>query len=553
MGRRIEVELTSAKDDGTWTWRAAGAKQPKGVLDAKLLYEGAKVGDVVRAEADFDLDGIVVTAVLPPQKKKTEPDRLEIIGPPRGEHQGVTSSLVPKSERPRSPRGRDGERGEGGFDRRGDRPPRRDDAGRGQRGAGRARPEGRPRPDGARRPAAADGERPPRQERPRGERPRPAPAPEPAPKPKRLAPANVHRAAAVAALPPEQQPIAEQVLRGGLPAVRQAIDAQNARLREEGQPEVHAGPLVAIAEQLLPVLKAAEWRDRAEAAAKMLDDVSLRDLRSVVAGADLARDDEGRLLAGTLRQTLERRVTEQRDKWLADMTSSLDEGRLVRALRLAAHPPDPTGRFPAELAVRLSDAAGAAMNAETTSERWATLLDAVAESPVRRTVKPVALPAEPGEDLLQAARKAAGRVPGLAPLLGITMPPPPGPPRPARPGAPRPRPAGRGPGGPPPPRPAPTAAAQATEDAPEAAAPADGGTPADADAVPTEAPAADAPSMAAVIGEQAPEPATGSAEPERVAGQVVPPTDGETGGDGTEAALAAAAPEPAEPADQTGD
>ena len=24
MGRRIEVELTSARDDGIWTWRAAG-------------------------------------------------------------------------------------------------------------------------------------------------------------------------------------------------------------------------------------------------------------------------------------------------------------------------------------------------------------------------------------------------------------------------------------------------------------------------------------------------------------------------------------------------
>ena len=31
MSRRIEVELTSSRDDGTWTWRAAGAKQPAGV------------------------------------------------------------------------------------------------------------------------------------------------------------------------------------------------------------------------------------------------------------------------------------------------------------------------------------------------------------------------------------------------------------------------------------------------------------------------------------------------------------------------------------------
>ena len=63
MPRRIEVELTSSRDDGTWTWRAAGARQPKGELDGRLLPAGAKVGDVLRAEADFDIEGITVMAV----------------------------------------------------------------------------------------------------------------------------------------------------------------------------------------------------------------------------------------------------------------------------------------------------------------------------------------------------------------------------------------------------------------------------------------------------------------------------------------------------------
>ncbi|MGH9153343.1 MAG: hypothetical protein ACRD03_13310, partial [Acidimicrobiales bacterium] len=102
MGRRIEVELTSSRDDGTWTWRAAGAKQPKGVVDARLLPDGARVGDVVRAEADFEIEGISITAVLPPkEKKRQEPARLEVVGPPREHHSGVTSSLVAKSDRPR--------------------------------------------------------------------------------------------------------------------------------------------------------------------------------------------------------------------------------------------------------------------------------------------------------------------------------------------------------------------------------------------------------------------------------------------------------------------
>src|SRR4051794_38582326 len=121
MSRRIDIELTSARDDGTWTWRAAGAKQPKGFLDGKLLYEGAKTGDVVRAEADFEIEGITIIAVLPPKEKRSEPDRLEIVGSGRSDQPLVTSSLVPKNERRRD-RDRDGDRR--GPRREGDRGPR---------------------------------------------------------------------------------------------------------------------------------------------------------------------------------------------------------------------------------------------------------------------------------------------------------------------------------------------------------------------------------------------------------------------------------------------
>lgn len=225
--------------------------------------------------------------------------------------------------------------------------------------------------------------------------------------------------------------MAEQVLKGGIPAVRQAVEAQNTELRRKGQPEINPQPLVALAEELLSALKGAEWRDRAEAAAQSPADVPLRDLRSVVAGADAAaRDDKSRLLASTLRQALDQRLVEQRQRWVSDISAAVDEGRLVRALRLSARPPDPGTRFPSELALRLSEVAGTAMAPDTSPERWATLLDAVVESPVRRSVKPAGLPAEAGEELLHAARQACGRVPALAGLLGIDMPPPPGPPRP---------------------------------------------------------------------------------------------------------------------------
>lgn len=485
MARRIDIELTSSRDDGTWTWRAAGARQPKGVLPASLLYSGAKIGDVVRAEAEFEIEGITVIAVFPPKEKRAEPERLEVLGTAGGEFQGVTSSLVPKRERRRD------------DDRRGPRPPgdrpfgersaRPDRAQRGPRpegGRGEGRPEsraggraggdeggpkgGRPeRGDRRVRPDRGAGDRGPRPDRgapgrergPRSERPgedrarreRPAahreerPAP---PKPKRLSPGNKHRQTVLDALTPEHRPIAEQVLRGGIPAVRQAIEQQNAQARAEGLPEVKPGPLLAIAEDLLPRLKVADWRDRADAAVASVDEIGLRDLRSVVAGADAgARDDESRLLASTLREALERRLGEQRDAWVRDVGAALDEHRLVRALRLSSRPPDPTTRIPSELAVRLSDAAGEAMAPDTPPDRWTALLDAVADSPVRRSVKAVGLPTEAGDALLQLAKQLSGRVPSIAALLGIDMPPPPGPPRPGRassrpPGAPgRPRPA----------------------------------------------------------------------------------------------------------------
>ncbi|HEY2301003.1 MAG TPA: hypothetical protein VGH66_03880 [Acidimicrobiales bacterium] len=459
MSRRIDIELTSARPDGTWTWRAAGALKPRGVLDGTLLYQGAKTGDVVRADAEFEIEGITIAAVLPPKdKKRAEPERIDVIGPPRDNVPGVTSSLVGRSDSRRSDSGPRGQRhGPDGGPRRtdgagrgrpsGDRGPRTgpssaDRPGRTPDGGPHERPA-RPAPDGAAqaRPARpAEGkERPPRPPREAGGSdaarrgaPRPAPA-EAAERSRarRLSPGNTHRTAVLDSLPPEQRPIAEQVLRGGIPAVRTAIHLEREKATAEGRTAPNADALLAIAEELLPKLRAAEWRDRAEAAAKIADEISLRDLRSVVTGADVARDDEGRQLAASLREALERRVEALRQEWVGEVTQNLEEGRVVRALRLAARPPEPAARVPAELATQLAEAAGRAMAPDTPPERWAALLEAVAASPVRRSVKPAGLPADAPEDLLQAARQSSGRIPALAPMLGIAMPPPPGPLRPA--------------------------------------------------------------------------------------------------------------------------
>jgi hypothetical protein len=240
-------------------------------------------------------------------------------------------------------------------------------------------------------------------------------------------------------------PVAEQVLKGGIPGVRQAVQDQNEKAKAAGEPEIHADLIVTLAEELLPRLRAAEWRDKAEAAVGQVDDIGLRDIRALVVGADAAaRDDETRALAAQLREALDRRSAQERQVWVDEVTQALEEGRVVRALRISGRPPEAAMRFPAELAARLSEAAGAALAPDVAPDRWATVLDAVLASPVRTTVKPAGLPAGAPEELLATTRQAAARIPALATELGIE--PPSSPPARAR------RPPARRP---PPPRPAP--------------------------------------------------------------------------------------------------
>src|ERR671916_1366749 len=119
MARRIEVELTSRRDDDTWTWRAAGAKQPRGVVQAELLPSGAKAGDVLRVDAEFDLDGITIVNVLPPKGPRAEPERIQLIAPPEPPPRNYADEPAARG-RPEPPR--EGRPGPGGPPPRGGRP-----------------------------------------------------------------------------------------------------------------------------------------------------------------------------------------------------------------------------------------------------------------------------------------------------------------------------------------------------------------------------------------------------------------------------------------------
>ncbi len=374
MGRRIDVELTSTRDDGTWTWRAAGAKQPKGDMAASLLYEGAKIGDVVKVEADFHVDGIEVVEVFPPTSKKERTNLLELKSRPFRDDELVTAQRVE-----RGGRGRRGERGD--RNKRGDRDrrPRRDD----NRGGGR---------------------------RPEADRP----------KAKRLKPRREHRNALLTATAEEHKPIVEQLLRDGMPGVRAAIKKQNEDNVAAGRPEIEATPLLDIAEKNLPATRLAEWRDRADAALAIGDELDLRDLRSVVvAGADVARDDESKAIAEQLKTLLDTRMETDHAKWLSDLQSAIQDKRVVRALRLSSRPVKAGAPLPVELANELAQQTSDSLTPDTEQRRWATVLDAVAYSPVRGAVTPAGLPESPGEELIAEVRRLSDRVPAIAESFGV--------------------------------------------------------------------------------------------------------------------------------------
>ncbi len=414
MSRRIEIELTSTRGDGTWTWRAAGAKQPRGVIEESLLPSGAKVGEVLRVEVEIGLDGMEISSVLPPKSPHKEPDRIELVAVRPEKFEGVITTLIPKQEK----RGRE-RRGPGGDSRGGgDRPTRR--------------PESRPSsPTG--RPSSPSS-RPPRTERPQSERTssmstganersvrkptRPRPAP--------LTPKSIHRDALLESLPVEQRPIAEQLGSGGLATFRRALADQQTKDKEAGRPVVSGEAILALAEQLLPSVREATWLDRAEAVVERLETVSLRDLRSTVTGA-AARSEEAKVLLSKLRTALDDRLNKLRTKWEQEMSHALSEGRVLQALRLSAKPPEPSTRFPAALVEVLATAAGESLSEITQPDRWITLLEAAANSPIRRSIKPSGIPADPTNVVRQAASAAAGRVPALAKLLGLAIPPPPRP------------------------------------------------------------------------------------------------------------------------------
>ncbi|MEY3640352.1 MAG: hypothetical protein RLZZ199_157 [Actinomycetota bacterium] len=393
MSRRIEIELTSSRPDGTWTWRAAGAREPKGVLEGSVLSGGAKVGDVLKVEADFDIDGISILSIVAGKERVEKSNRLELLASEKP-FKPVIETKAPRSERPR----RDDKR----------RP-------RGEKGDG---------------PAAGGDDR-----KRRGPFTPPPELPQ-RPKAKRLKPGRAHRSEILGALPEAQRAIAERVLQGGIPAVRAAVAEQNKVLAAEGKEVIPADGLVTMAENLLPKLRVAEWLDRADAAVADIDSLDLRDLRSVVTSGDdpaIARDESTRAVAAKLKEGLAARQEKDHAEWLSDIDAALGVGRVVRALKLSSQPPKAGARFPAELATRLAAAASAALEVDAPADRWVAMLEAAAFSPVRSQLNAAAIPAVVAPELLACVTRLAPAVPQIATKFGVQVAPGAAMPRPLRP------------------------------------------------------------------------------------------------------------------------
>ena len=402
MSKRIDIELTSNRGDGTWTWRAAGAKTPKGTLNGSILDAGAKTGDTIKVEAEFDLDGVEILSLVKTKEKAVRGNLLQIIGSEK-EFQPVTQKLADKSK-DRKPK------------RDGDRKPRRDGEKRPPREGAEGEKSGDRRP---RRPSfTAPPELPKR------------------PAAKRLKPKRVHRAAVLDTLPVEQRGVAERALTGGIKAVRDAVKEQNEQLKKEGKPLVPADGLISMAQELLPKLRVAEWLDKAEAAKADIELLDLRDLRQVVVGADdpmVVRDETTRSLATELKAALKTRQEFEQTRWLEDIKAAIAAPRVIRALKISSEPPKAGQPFPAELGAQLAAAASASLSSETTPDRFSALLEAIAFSPVRGQVKLAAAPSTTNEATLSTVKRVAPLVPQIAAVFGITVTPGANSPRPLRP------------------------------------------------------------------------------------------------------------------------
>ena len=371
MPNRLDIEITSQSTESSYTWRSAGAKEPKGTIKASLLPSGVAIGDVLKVEADFMIDGIEITAVLPQKIKKDGPELLELLGT-GNETAGVTTSLVKKSSnRKRRKDGRVGSKNRQAKDRK-------------QSRSSKAKTERKDR------------------------------KPYRSPRGKRLKPSKKYRNEYIESLPELQKPIAKELSGSTIPNLRRTIEKMDL---PEGFPDA----LLDYAENLNQQLKMAEWMDKATAVENNIENIDLQDFRSVVASsARWAKSANSIAIKERLELKLNERIDQDHKKWLTSIEEALQEEKTVRALNLSSRSPKAGAQLPEAITTRLIEQANKALNAEATAHRWSIVAEAVAFSPVRQKITPDGLPTEISEELKESIKKHGDRIPQIAKVFTLT-------------------------------------------------------------------------------------------------------------------------------------
>ena len=426
MSRRIDIEITSLNGELA-TWRAAGAKLPKGVLQAALVPGGPVVGHVYRADVEQDMEGIEVLSVAPPKAASPlDPrnERLEL-KPVPAKGPDVIVTYAPKGRGPR----RDGERREGDRREGAKRPGERRES-----RAPRERSDAKPGEESRTRAPRREGERPTRAPRTGERESRPPRDGARAARPPRGASnaqpplSTIHRNALLATLSPEQLPVAEQLLRGGMPAVRAAVEQQNKNATSQGRPTVDPITIDRIAEDLLGRTNLAMWKDRAAGAVGAGRELRLRDLRAVVTSAKtVTLDDEARTQLKELQTALTSRLEHLRTQWAERLEGAINARKVREALELVARPPDISTRVSADVAARVVALVSETLSADLEPATWNELVELAVDTSIRRNIKPAGIPSD--EASRAVAVHNAGAIPELAKLLGMKVPPPPPPTR----------------------------------------------------------------------------------------------------------------------------
>jgi len=212
----------------------------------------------------------------------------------------------------------------------------------------------------------------------------------------------------------------------GRDGVSGALTRQNKAARDAGRDPIDIGPIMKIADELMPALAIAEWRDNADAALAEIDTADIGEIRKVVIAGDAFSSDPSIAEAQTaLRAKLLTRVDKDQGAWSRELREALTEGRVVRALRSSGRPVKAGAPLPLDLVEQLTAATNEALGPDEEPHRWTMVLQALAGSPVRRLIAPEAKPedADGDDELLDTVDRLAHRLPGIAALFDIEVKP----------------------------------------------------------------------------------------------------------------------------------